>query len=297
MLSSVTATASKFFAKHGPAIGTAAGIAGFAATAVVASRATLKAQKHWEDHKTSLHVIDEVAKKGETVNGEPYSDKDRKTDNVKCWSILVKDMIKVYAPAVAMGVASATAIAVSFNTLQGRLNAVVSAYNALSVVFGEYRDRVVERYGEEVDEEVMKSTGSDVVTDKKGAVKEFIAPEMPKDGTIFWYNEDSSTNWTKSQFENLTFLRAQEKVMNRKLQRRGFIFLNDILEELGFEAVPYGQAVGWVWHPGDEESSWINFGINNIESDEATDMVVKESINESDVYLDFNVQGVIWDLI
>lgn len=298
MLHNLTSTASNFFVKHGPTIGVVTGVVGFAGTAVLAVKATNDAQPAFAEHKKTMSIIAEAHEKGECGDGTPYPEETYKKDTAVAWGRHIRALIRHYALPVAVGAASATAILVSYKSVHGRLTAAVSAYNALQAVFDKYRGHVAEKIGEDFDHETMKATGSDV-EESKGGEKSFKAPKQDSEhvGDIFWLTEETSSYWSESVFENLNLVRAQEKLANRKLKRYGHVFLNDILKELGMEPVPYGQAVGWVYNRGDEESSIIEFNINDVHPDDATQAVVNEDHEGSDIYLRFNTQGVIWDKI
>lgn len=61
---------------------------------------------------------------------------------------------KLYGPSVVLGVLSITSILASNNILRKRNVALGAAYAAIDKGFKEYRSRVIERFGEEVDREL-----------------------------------------------------------------------------------------------------------------------------------------------
>lgn len=77
-------------------------------------------------------------------------------------------------------------------------------------------------------------------------------------------------------------------MLNQRLALKGHVFLNEVYDKLGIERTPEGQIVGWVYDKG---SGYIDFGLDSPESD--TFMSGKER----SVWLDFNVDGPILDLI
>jgi hypothetical protein len=75
------------------------------------------------------------------------------------------------------------------------------------------------------------------------------------------------------------------------LQARGHVFLNEVYDALGIPRSQAGAVVGWVRGQGD---GYIDFGLFNSENDRARDFV---NGYERSILLDFNVNGVIYDLI
>lgn len=52
-------------------------------------------------------------------------------------------------------------------------------------------------------------------------------------------------NWSEVHVSNELFLRIIENHLNRKLEIRGLVFVNEVLEQLGFERTREGQTHGW----------------------------------------------------
>ena len=86
--------------------------------------------------------------------------------------------------------------------------------------------------------------------------------------------------------------------MNRKLDLNGYVFLNDVYRALGFESTPYGAVVGWYKSKNMDEMSgrdgFVDFGIFNPDNERARAFV---NGYERSILLDFNVDGIIYDLI
>jgi hypothetical protein len=79
------------------------------------------------------------------------------------------------------------------------------------------------------------------------------------------------------------------------LEKKGYLFLNDVYEMLGFERTKAGQVVGWIYNLDDPNGdNHVDFGIydgNNADK--------RQFVNglERAILLDFNVDGPILDLI
>ena len=130
--------------KNSPTLLFGAGVVGVVGSTVLACRATLKleevmakGQKDLKDAKTLVH--------------EEYSEQDRKKDISIIYVRTSANVVRLYGPAIVLGAASIGALAQSHSILTRRNAALTAAYAALERGFAEYRQRVVEKYGEEED--------------------------------------------------------------------------------------------------------------------------------------------------
>ena len=83
--------------------------------------------------------------------------------------------------------------------------------------------------------------------------------------------------------------------MNNLLKSRGYLFLNEVYEALGFPITKAGQVVGWLYRPDNPNGdNYVDFGIFNLQSEKACDFV---NGYERSLVLDFNVDGNIYDLM
>jgi hypothetical protein len=92
---------------------------------------------------------------------------------------------------------------------------------------------------------------------------------------------------------NQMFLQSQQNYANDYLIAHGYLFLNDVYDLLGLERTQAGQVVGWV-RGKDGGDGYVDFGIFE------NDTVMGKQFamgNSRSILLDFNVDGVVWDLI
>lgn len=284
--------------KKSPEIFMGIGIATFVGTIIMASKATLKVDEIMNEHEDRIERIhakrEEVIKIGD--DEEVYTEKDAKNDIVITYAKTAVAFGKAYAPAITLGVISITSFLVSNRILKKRYLGVVTAYNALDKAFKLYRSRVVEEGGEELDRHYMFGTKYETiekkVTDEKGRTKkvevssgEFVASPYAR---IF---DSSNKIWDKNPEFTMMTLRTQEGMLNNLLQTRGYVFLNEVYEALGYDMTTNGQFVGWVKGNGD---NYIDFGLRRYD-----DPAVRDYINgdKNIILLDFNVDGVIVDKI
>lgn len=280
--------------KHSPEILVVAGVAGAVVSAVVACRATTKVGTILEETKDTLDVIHNGMETGD-VNGQTYTPEDGKKDTAMVYVQTGVKLAKLYAPAVILGTLSITSILASNNILRKRNVALGAAYVAIDKSFKEYRGRVIERFGEEVDRELKYNIKAkkfeeievDPETGKEEKVKKTVMVADPNlQSEYACYFDSKSRNYETNQDYNRMFLKAQEAYANDKLQTRGHIFLNEVLDDLDLPRTPAGQIVGWTTNGPD---GYVNFRIIEVER-ETTD-----GRHEPVLLLDFNVEGNIWD--
>jgi hypothetical protein len=298
--------------KHSPEILVVAGVIGTVVSAVMACKATTKVSDILEKSKEDIDSIHDCAS-NEALT-EEYTPEDVKKDLAIVYVQTGFKLAKLYAPSVALGVLSLGSILASNNILRKRNVALAAAYAAVDKGFKEYRNRVVERFGEEVDRELKYNIKAKkiekVVVDEDGKekkVKESI--NVVEKGSLSDYSfffEESNPYWEKDGDYNRMFLLAQQQYANDKLRVNGYLYLNDVLDTLGIPRTKAGQIVGWVYNSENPlGDNYVDFGIyETYRKDEETyrkDKAMGEKFGkekyERVVILDFNVDGNILDLM
>ena len=127
--------------KHSPEILLVAGIVGAVTSAVMACKATLKANDIVEESKTQIDTIHEVSENPEMA--EKYSAEDKKKDLAIVYTQTAVKFIKLYGPSVLLGVASLGCMVGSNRILNKRNVALAAAYATVDKGFKEYRGRVI----------------------------------------------------------------------------------------------------------------------------------------------------------
>lgn len=302
LMNNVTRTVNRVgfkFKKHSPEVLIVAGTIGVVASAVMACKATTKAGKIKEEMNEEMDKIHEVAE----AHREDYTEEDLKKDTTIVYTQTAAKYVKLYAPSVALGVVSLTCILASNSILRKRNIALAAAYTAVDKGFKEYRGRVVERFGTELDKELRYNIKAkefeEPVVDEKGKEKikkETVSvadPNLYSDYARFF--DDGCLGWSKDAEYNLTFLKQQQNYANDLLKKKGHLFLNEVYDMLGIPRTRAGQVVGWIYdekHPiGD---NFVDFGIYDMNREKVRDFV---NGYERVILLDFNVDGNILDLI
>lgn len=287
--------------KHSPEILVGLGVVGTVTSAVMACRATTKISLILDETKDTIDAIHETVEKAETDETINYTAQDAQKDLALVYVQSGIKFAKLYAPSVAFGVLSITSILAGTNILHKRNVALAAAYATIDSSFKQYRDRVVERFGKELDRELKYNIKSEkveeIVVDEKGKEKkttksvDIIDPKNINDYSRIFY--EGNVGWDKNPQYTLMFLKQQQNWANDLLKRRGYLFLNEVYEMLGFSRIPDGQLIGWIY---DEKNpigdNFVDFGIYDL-NDESKIRFVNG--DERAIILEFNHDGYILD--
>ena len=287
--------------KHSPEILMGVGVAGVITTTVMACRATMKLDDILVEAAETREKIKEVAEN--PAYEDKYTEEDAKKDLVINYTQTAAKVAKLYAPAVAVGVVSVGCLLGSHDILRKRNAALSAAYLTVDKSFKEYKQRVIDRVGEEVEKEIRYGIKAEeiieTVTDEEGnetTVSETVKtmnPTLYSDYARFF--DEASPCWQNDPEYNLMFLRAQQQYANDLLRAKGRLFLNDVYDMLGIEKTKAGQIVGWVYdRENPNGDNFVDFGIYDMSKER-----VRAFVNgyETNILLDFNVDGNIWDLM
>lgn len=302
-----TARAQLLVKKHSPELLLAGGIFGVVTGTILACRATLKAPAILNEAKSILRAVDVIA---EAEKDDP----DFEESEVQKAKLVVTmqygfELSRLYAPSIIiMGLG--VGMLIGSNRILNRRNlAVIGAYKAVDEAFKRYRGRVRDELGDDVDfyfrHQKKREGGMQVLDAKKkpikfeeedlidlpGEIGDDAQMGMPSQYAIFF--DGNSCQWRTDMTYNEFFLKAQQNFANQTLQARGHVFLNEIYDMLGIERSKEGAVVGWVKDHGD---NFVDFDIYNpynaphgeIESGPA---------ERTSMLLDFNVDGIIFDII
>ena len=286
--------------KHSPEILAGVGVVGVVGSLVMACKATTKLSDILEDSKEQLDKIKEVA--ADPAYEEKYSQDDAKKDTTITYVQTAMKVTKLYAPSVILCAGSLGCLLASNNILKKRNAALSAAYMTVDKSFKEYRKRVADRFGEEVEKEIRYNIKAEEITkvDENGnevteTVKVMDGTDDPNSYSDYArFFDESCAAWQNDAEYNLTFLKAQQQYANDLLKAKGRLFLNEVYRMLGIDETKAGQVVGWVYNPDNPTGdNFVDFGIYNMQRER-----VRAFVNgyEPNILLDFNVDGVIWNL-
>lgn len=282
--------------KHSPEIFITVGVVGTVASAVMACKATTKLNDILEESKEQIDAIHEAPQKEELK--DKYDEDMMRKDLALVYFQTGVKVAKLYAPAVILGTLSITSIVASNNILRKRNVALAAAYATVDKGFKEYRERVVERYGEQVDYELTHNIKTKEITetivDEKGKEKqvkktvEVADPNVTND--YIKYFTRSNPYWDDTPDYVELFLRSQQNYANDRLKVDKVLTLNDVYDSLGFQKTKAGMVVGWVFDENNEDGdNFIEFNVRKV-------YIPNEYGEEELAYaIDFNVDGNIYN--
>lgn len=291
------------FKKHSPEIMVVSGVVGTVVATVLACKATTKLDTVLTESKKKVEKIHEAIEHPETLP-EPYSKEDGKKDLTIVYTQTGLKVAKLYAPAVILGGLSIASILGGHRILKKRNVALAATFASVDKAFKDYRGRVVERFGTDLDRELrynlktekIEEVIKDDATGKEKKVKTTIETVDPSSVSMYAkFFQVGNDNWSKDPELNLLFLRRMQDQANDTLKAKGHLFLNEVYDMLGIDRTKTGQVVGWIY---DEKNpigdNYVDFGIYN-GSNPANIRFVNGL--ERTILLDFNVDGNILDMI
>lgn len=261
--------------KNSPHIMFGCGLAGTVASTVLACRATLKADKMFDEMSDDIEMARSTGDKRDLAYVY-FKNSARFT--------------KAYAPALVVGGVSVALLTGSHVQLTRRNTTLTVAYAALHKAYGEYRDRVREEVGEERELDLYHGVTLEDVKNGKGddrKKRKVIDPNKLSPYAMFF--DEANPNWNPNAEFNRLFIQCQQNYHNQRLYAVGHVFLNEVYESLGMNKTRAGQVVGWVLNS--EGDNFIDFGIFEAYN---SDFV---NGHEPSLVLDFNVDGPILDCL
>ena len=281
--------------KRSPEILVAVGVVGTVVSAVMACKATTKINTILDETKEQLDKIHEYA--GNPDVAEKYNAEDAKKDTAIVYAQAGVKLAKLYAPAVGLGILSISSILASNNILRKRNMAISAALAAATQDFKDYRNRVIERFGKEVDHQLRYNIKAEeieeTVTDEKGKekkVKKSIeVADLNASGYVKYFTR-SNPYWEEDSSYVEMFLRSQQNYPNDKLKATGHLTLNDVYDMLGFHDSKAGMVVGWIYdldHPNGD--NYVEFDVKKV------NLPNEQGGYEEAYAIDFNVDGNIYN--
>lgn len=288
-----------------------AGVVGLVGAAVVAVRRGVR----WHNAAKGNLLLDlETIEKAKA--SPEYSREDKVRDYATAIGRGVWSFTQIYGPSVAVGAASVVSILAGTGILKGRLAAMTSAAATAQAALDRYRSRVREKLGEDADYEFAYEVSAKKAKIKhEDGTKESLVTYhlVPSSGewmaaspySRLW--DENAMEWCANRDIQFLTLRSLENHFNQELNARGVVFLNDVYKALGLPMSKDAALVGWIKDyekpkmaklaaelgrvPGD---GVISFGVFENESPSARAYLAGD---DDRVVLDFNVDGVIYDLI
>jgi hypothetical protein len=285
--------------KNSPTLLFAGGVALAIGSTVMACRATLRVESELTliENKIKEHKAGRLRHSTEVYSTSAYN-----KDMLFIYMEATAQMARLYAPAIGLGLLSLGMFAGSHSILMKRNAGLTAALTLTTEAFNDYRARVIADVGADKDREYrFGATDKTIVEDTdEGPVTKNV--KVAGDGNRKPYAvifDRSNANWQQQSSYNVMFLRTVQLYCNDKLRAKGHLFLNEVYRELGMPDTKAGAVTGWIFDPRNPErhtgDGFVDFQVfRNHELNQFHEMVVGP---EGEIFLDFNVDGPIWNKI
>ena len=296
--------------KHSPEILIGVGIVATVGAVVSAVVATKKVQPVIEEGKGDINKVKEMYGERDEATGELISEGNGVyTDEIVHYDAhphypkeLTKAYLKCgakitlrYIPTAVLTTTAIGAFLGAYGIVNRRNVALTAAYTAVNEAFNVYREAVKKELGDEKDHQFLQGLSEVATTNEDGSVSTELVPVNKTASDYSQYSvffDESNPNWRPSAEANKAFLRCQQNFANDILRVDGHLFLNKVYDLLGLPHTSSGAIVGWV--VGESNQNYVDFGIFDPSSEAARAFV---NGYEPSILLDFNVDGIIYDLI
>ena len=188
------------------------GIGGFISAAVMAGKASVKANQ----------IIDDT---------EYYENKDLSL------SEKVKATWKCYIPTAIIVAGSTYAILMGTNILNKKNASLMASAGALAETLNLYSDKVKEVVGEEKADEIRKEVAKERVARKAAGPKSY----SNNDDDVLCFDNISGTYF----ISNMAKLKDIEHELNKRMLNENYVLLNEYYEEIGLDSCYIGSVMGW----------------------------------------------------
>jgi hypothetical protein len=284
--------------RFSPEILLVGGVAAVTTGAILACRATLKLESVVEKAEQDIQEV-----KNRRTEEYYETEVDYNKALTKVYLNRTFQVAKLYTPALSVGLVGISCLVGSHGVMTQRNVASIAAYKSLESGFEQYRRRVTDELGEDKEREIRLGITNEEVP-QLNAEGEQIGVQNQEiynglGGGYARVFDETNDDWSKIPGQNQMHLLHQQRYLNDQLNAHGFLFLNDVYDALSFPKTEAGQVVGWLSqsHPnfdGTKNDGFIDFGLGAIDTQNKRDFI---NAYERSVWLDFNVDGIMHNLI
>ena len=292
--------------QHGPTIMVVTGTIGMGLAVIEGSRASLKLEGILNEHHNSMQLIEDYSQAADedgvihlAETDEVVTLKDLETDRIKVYGRTVSRLAKNYAPTITLLACSTVLILSGYNILNKRNAALAAAYKAVDESFRDYRKRMVEKYGEDVDMALnhnMEKTKVETIDESTGKKKKTTVDTFTESAKADMYSRlftGDCLNWHNNMDFNFDYLEAMEKHANNMLKSHGHLFLNEVFDMLGYPRTDVGAVSGWRYYT-EEGDGEVMFNPKEIWN--TITALSGAKVPDKSILLSFNVDpGTIYD--
>lgn len=252
----------KAMKKHSPEILLGIGAVGSVAAVVEAAVQTPKAMDILKKHEEEM----ETFKKVKEEHKNEYSEKDYKKDVVGLYIRTTGKLVKVYAPAILTEVGALVCIFSSHHIMSERNKTLAAALTTISEAYSQYRNRVIEKFGEEVDDQIRFGDHEEEIPDENGKKKKrkenVSDPRLITESLYARIFDRNCHGYEENDEFRYKYLHDVENWLNEKLNTRGAtnpnakLYLSEVYKELDIddsnghgESSPEARVTMWRYDP------------------------------------------------
>ncbi len=238
-----------------------------------------------------------------------YDDKTYRKDLIDETVRTVVKLGKIYVVPIALEAVSLGCFIGGHGILKDRNVAITAAYAGIASELKGLHERIVERYGEDIDRELthgvcvreIEEKSIDPETGEEIVEKKLVETLDRDQNDPNYYSpharffDESCAGWRDDPEYNLWYLREKEQQANLRLQSQKHLFLNEVYDMLGMQRGEAAQVEGWTYSDSGKNpygANHVSFGLNNVQKPGVRDFVNGRT---PIVLLDFNVDGKILD--
>ena len=203
----IISRARKVTADNAPTILTAVGVTGAVTTAILAGQASFKASRILGEEPPHLETKEKIE---------------------KTW--------KLYVPAVGTGIITVTSIVAANHISVRRAAALASAYSISEKAFREYKDKVLEKFGEKKEQAVRDDIAKDRVASNPPS-----SIFVVSDGKILCLDMHSGRYFSS----DMEAIRKAENDTNFQIIREDSASLTDFWDRIGLTKTSESDEIGW----------------------------------------------------
>jgi hypothetical protein len=207
----------RFVIDNAPGILTGVGVVGAVSTAFLTGKATFKATELLTNERERRYRMDEA----------PMETKDK----------IQVVWIAYLPPAGALGV-TVTAIICANRISTGRVAALATAYSLSEKRFGEYREKIAEKFNPTKERQVRDEIAQDRVNANPPSESQIV---IAGNGDVICHDRPTG-RYFKSNMEKM---RSLQNDINAEVNEVGYSPLSFLYQGLGLSPTPYSDQLGW----------------------------------------------------
>lgn len=267
-----------------PTILVVGGVVTMGVAAVAAGVQARKFDQRMMPHVEELEVVTGI---------DIRSDEEVQRAKIRIGGNMTVECIKLFAVPTILFAGGAGMTFYGHNILIQRNATLAVAFTSLKKSMDAYRQRVREIHGDEWDQRLLNGSkqvsGAEVGDDPKGTfhTRDWDAKDDPYNRV---FGQGYTSQWQNDLSSNRIFIGGMERLAQSRLNLKGYLYLSEVYESLGFPESDVSRVVGWkvrTLPDGTRDIPTVDFGLNKALPDDW------KFNKENAVYLDFNCQGLI----